>query len=533
MTTVIQVRDPIAGPSPAGEDLSFDAAFEAVAKEIAKLESLEGARPDWRAVERESDRLLVERSKDVRLVVWSTVAKTHLRGWDGLASGLGLYLDVLPFWEAMFPPVRRLRARANLHDWMTQQVLLVLEERPTVRDDEGALTAAQAALSEIDGALELRLGELHPGSSRLRSLLRRRLEALPPPPAPVAPEPVVEVPAPVEVEASSSVPEPAREPAPSPVSEPVAEPAAAAAPAQPVLVFEPQSAADAVPTAEACLEGLLLAARLLRSEDASDARAFRLRHAVAALRFDPTEPSLEAPSSYDRERLAGLHERGELAALVEEADEAVVARPAWLDARRMLVEALGRSGAMWNGARQVVEAETMALVARAPSLVGRRFTDDTPVADAATQAWLDRERRRAVGASAIVGAEDEEAERRLAQVRELAAEGRLGEAVSLAIALANRAADGRRRFQGFLLAGTTALAAGNPAIARPLLEGLLELVQRHQLESWEPGLCVTLYASLLGCFRALGGVESSRDQDLFDRLCRLDPASAMRLSRPG
>jgi hypothetical protein len=124
--------------------------------------------------------------------------------------------------------------------------------------------------------------------------------------------------------------------------------------------------------------------------------------------------------------------------------------------------------------------------------------------------------------------EDEEAERRLASVRQLSLQGRVSEAVALAIGLANRAGDPRGRFRGFLVAGQTAMDAGKAAVARPLLEGLLEHVERHQLEVWEPALCVTLYASLVACLRALG-TSDSKEQELFDKLCRLDPAAAMGL----
>ena len=57
-------------------------------------------------------------------------------------------------------------------------------------------------------------------------------------------------------------------------------------------------------------------------------------------------------------------------------------------------------------------------------------------------------------------------------------------------------------------------------------------VDQHHLETWEPGLCVVLYGSLLSCIRSLGGENaesSTRERDLFDKLCRLDPAAAMRL----
>lgn len=545
-----RIREPIGEAKPAGDDLSFDPAFETVAKEIARLESMDGGRPDWKLVEQESERLLVERTRDLRLVSWSIAAKVQLRKWEGLAEGLGLYLDVLPFWDAMFPPLKRLRARANLHDWMIQHVVPLLEELESTRADEHPLIDALATLQEIESTVSEKLGDLHQGSARLRSVIKRAIDVLPAP----EPEPEPE-------------PEPAPEPAPEAASEPSARPEreysdfssddpvesirmavedlpspessrprrgvpSERPPSRPVLVYEPQGHQEAATTLEASLDALLVAARLFAEEDPSDSRAFQLRQVVGALRFDPTPHVFPAPDTSLRETFASLLSQGSFARLIDEAQEAITSHPAWLDAYRYLHDALAGSGAMWTAARQVVLQETMALLARSPMLLGRKFDDGTPVADPATQEWIERERKRAAGASAIVGAEDQENEKRFGQVRELAAEGRATDAITLAIALANRAADARGRFRGYVLAGTTALSAGNPAIARPLLEGLLELVQRHHLETWEPALCATLYGSLLACLRALGNAESSRDQDLFDRLCRLDPAAAMRLGGP-
>ncbi len=528
-------RDPIEEGNPAGHDLSFDAAFESISKEIGKLENVHGGLPNWKEIETSCDQLLLWRSKDLRLVVWSGVAKCMLRGFEGLADALGLYLDVVTFWDTMYPPVKRLRARANLHEWFIQQSLVPLESRDVVESDEAALHTAQATLAELDGIVDEKLGELHPGSARLRSMLLRKLEAVP---QPEAVEPSIrgmQAAEPASPDEEIVIEEPSEGDEAAPFASRVArrrrEPSEPPPAVRPALVYEPEDLSDATATIEASLDALLVAAKLLRDDNASDARAFQLRRTVTALRFEPTR-TFAAPDASDRERFAEMFARGDIQGVIEAGEEALLLRPAWLDVHRWVALSLGRSGGMWASAHEVAISETLAMIARVPALAERRFSDDTPVADGATLVWLETERERALGARTIIGDADHAADRQLAQVAELAAQDRIMDAITLATSLANRAGDARGRFQGYLLAGTTALHAGKAAIARPLLEGLLTLVERHQLEIWEPALCVTLYASLLRCLRALArpdGEEAPREKDLFDRLCRLDPAAAMRL----
>lgn len=574
-----RAREPIAGANPAGDDLTYDAAFESVSKEITKLESVAGGIPNWKDIEASGDRLLAERTKDHRLVVWSAAAKSNLRGWEGLADGLSQYLDVLVFWDAMYPPVRRLRARANLHEWFIQHVVTLLEDRAVQRKDEGALVAAQATLQEVESTLDDKLGELHPGSARLRSLLQRKLMDMPadeaPPPPPAA-APVEAAPASIrdprpayvedEVDENGYRREPVRTSEPLPdgyrtvdepsyTSEPTPEPEPYASDDgggedEIIIEEEVEEVVEAAPVRrrkravrydanadpsgalDKALEGLIASAQLARDRDPASPQAWRMRRVVGSLRFDRLPSPVHAPDASLREQLATSFAQGDYRAVIEEGEEALLDHPAWLDGHRLVAEALARSGAQWLGAHQVAVEETLALVTRAPGTVDRRFADDSPVADAATREWLESSRRRASGASVVVTAEDQEHERRVAQVHALAKEGRLPDAILLATALANRAADERGRFRGLLLAGTLALNASRPLVARPILESLLEIAERHQLETWEPTLCASLYGSLLSCLRVLrdpSSTEDARERDLFDRMCRLDPAAAMRL----
>ena len=78
-----------------------------------------------------------------------------------------------------------------------------------------------------------------------------------------------------------------------------------------------------------------------------------------------------------------------------------------------------------------------------------------------------------------------------------------------------------------------AISGGKPEVARPILEGLLSEADRHQLEDWEPELCAGLLSALFLCRKATAKPGPDEEQAwavIFGRLCRLDPAAALRLS---
>lgn len=107
-----QLLEPISQDSPCGEDLSFSPEFDAIA-EARRADDptlAQGAwqtelkTADWPAVIETGNRLLQERSKDLRIVVWLTEAHTQIEGFAGLAWGYRLTSRLCErFWDELFP----------------------------------------------------------------------------------------------------------------------------------------------------------------------------------------------------------------------------------------------------------------------------------------------------------------------------------------------------------------------------------------------------------------------------------------------
>ncbi len=72
--------------------------------------------------------------------------------------------------------------------------------------------------------------------------------------------------------------------------------------------------------------------------------------------------------------------------------------------------------------------------------------------------------------------------------------------------------------------------SGREAVALPILEDLLKEIEQHGLENWESGETVAQPMGLLyRCLKLTQG-ESSTTQNLYLRICRLDPLQAISIA---
>src|SRR5690606_31233876 len=138
---------PIEGASPVGEDLSYDPDFETLKGEVDKLTSMAGEQPNWSEIAVMGEDLLRERTKDLRLLTWFAVARLKTRGLRGFGEALAATTAICKaFWEPMYPPVKRARARGNLAGWLSDQGAAHLADVELGPGDRDALTGADQLL---------------------------------------------------------------------------------------------------------------------------------------------------------------------------------------------------------------------------------------------------------------------------------------------------------------------------------------------------------------------------------------------------
>ncbi|WP_394822133.1 type VI secretion system protein TssA [Pendulispora albinea] len=559
---IAPLANPLAGAAPAGSDLSYDAEFERVSAEIEKLSNLTGGNVDWMLVVEDSTRILSERSKDFRLVGWLTVAKAQREGWRGVAEGLFVMQAMVDgFWDTMFPPTKRARARAGVLTWLWESLEKMLAVRAVSAADADAIKALETLVSDLDARLGERLGDLNPGVGRFRSVVREKVRALPAPappaPPPPATAPKAEAPPPATNGTNGSAAASAVTAVASPVA--VVAPQAAVVAPQVAIIAPPPPVPEAPPLvadvggsleelhekAGPWQEGLLALARAARATAPADPWGYRLLRASIWLTIDAPPDLDTGRRTYIRapdeaSTLADLVDASDWQGLVTASEELFAQYTFWLDLHRFT--ALGLERLQRTAARDTVVRELVALLARLPGVEELEFRGGMPFASAETRAWLERERARfsplhaggTAGAGAGAGASSAGGGAAMAAaVTEALGAARDGTDASMAKLLrAAERADVRSRFVGRLEVAKIALDKERHALALDVAELLLPEVT-DTLEAWEPALAAEALASCLSAIQKTSNDEQGpvdgRINLLFRRLLKLDPEAALRL----
>ena len=206
----------------------------------------------------------------------------------------------------------------------------------------------------------------------------------------------------------------------------------------------------------------------------------------------------------------------------------------WLDLSRKSVEALRSLGPAYAAAVDGVETETALLLRRFPGLDSLTFVDGSPFADAKTRLWLGRiGQGTGTGPSdrPAVGADSDEVAPVLDSARKLATSSQTVAAVSLLQGRLETAPSGRLRLRWRIGLAEILLATGHPETARPVIDLILEDLDAHQLDAFDPELTVTaLRTARQGLAAGTDEASQARAGEVLDRIMRLDPAQGLRLS---
>jgi type VI secretion system protein VasJ len=185
---------PISSEAPAGEDARHDPLHAAIRAEVGKLESLHPEGVDWAMVQECGEELLRTKAKDLLIASHVACARYERFGLDGIVSGVALLTDLMDaHWEAMFPPVHRVRARANAIAWLLERVGRTLGETAVDGSDHARVAALVEAVRRFSEVVGARFGDDAPAVRSLASSVERLRLSLPEPVlenAPAAP-PVV------------------------------------------------------------------------------------------------------------------------------------------------------------------------------------------------------------------------------------------------------------------------------------------------------------------------------------------------------
>lgn len=313
---------------------------------------------------------------------------------------------------------------------------------------------------------------------------------------------------------------------------------------------EPANAEEAAARIQAC-------ARFLAQQDEASPVAYLLQTGLRWGEVRAREGTMDAgyppPPTDARQQLRRALTEGNWSELLR-ASVADIGQPwggMWLDLQRYIWKASVELG--YGAIASAVLSSLGALLRDFPTLPELTFNDDTPVANPETLRWLEETVLPKPVETAPPAVElvygDEAAQEHTSETgrrevsdqpeavpdtleiaRGLIQQGRAQQAIQLLVRDAAQQESGRLRFQRRTQVAQLCLAAGYESVAAPMLEQLAGEIEQRKLEGWESGdLLAPPLTLLLRCMQGKGEVEERR-QEIFDRLCRIDPTAAMECS---
>jgi type VI secretion system protein ImpA len=588
--------NPIPGENPSGANLRYEPLFDKI-KEARREDddapqgewAHERKAADWKLVIKLAGDALATKSKDVQLAAWLTEAMLRTEGFSGLLASLKFCQGLIDnFWDTLYPeledgdaefragpldwigsrldqPVRMVPVTRKGQDWFQfkqsravgyeadvagndakqeARTQAIADGKVTAEDFDAAFAATPkafyveskqnlddclAAVESLSAACESKFGDATPGFSGLRTsleevrssingLLQKKRELEPD----EEPEAGAEA---AGVESGDAE---------------TADSSGAAAPgrARKTLSAEPTDRDDAFSRVAAV-------AKYLRREDPYSPAPYLMLRGLrwGELRAGGDSPTLELlapPATQVRQDLKRLAVEANWAEVIELAEN-VMALPcgrAWLDLQRYAVKALDEFG--YPGIASAIRSEVRSLVADLPQLPQWTLADDTPTANAETQAWLKEVTAppQAVnGFQAMPSMEEtphadsapgEPALRDAFQVAmESARSGDVQQAVEILSHEIAHERSGRARFQRKIQLAQICMSTGHEAIAYPILNDVSDEIEHRKLEDWEASEVVAHPLALLfRCMNQLDGDAESK-RKLYARICRLDPVQAL------
>lgn len=520
---------PLREEAPAGDSVLYEKDFRDLKTQVNNIGSV-SASVDYDRIVDLARRVLTEQSKDLRAAGYLVIGEAWSRGAEGVSEALrGMWVLVDEFWYDLYPDASRMKSRGAALQFVGDRLPDWIAATTFEREDRQALVEAYEALDAIQAFGLDEMGEHAPSYSSLLNELEGVIDELPEP-EPELPEPETEV----EADADSDE-ETAEDDGGEEVDEtPSAGSSAPEAPAQ------PESDEDAE-------EAVRAAATYYREADLTRVAPYRLVRAIRWGEIQGEPPNeegttrFEAPREQRREYLEGLLRSERHETLLREAESSLQGRTfhVWLDLQRLVVSALDALGAPYRDAKTAVMVDLALFVRRVPNLLSLTFRDDTPFASPLTVEWIEAEIQPLLENGGAGGGGGEEDIASITQdhqdARKALNGGTLEDALSILREGASEDTSKREAFHRKLYAATLCVTGEKPAVARPLLDELADVVNEHAIDEWHPSLAVEVWTNRCRCYDRLaneaGGEDAEKlraeaDQS-FERLCQTDPVQAV------
>ncbi len=506
-----RIESPISIDNPCGENARYDDRYDIAKNEIMKLTA--GASViDWKGIRVAVDNLLSEKTKDLTLAAYLSLALLKEYEYAGLLVGIQIINSFLEkWWEPMFPPVNRLKARVQVFEWMDERLSIMVS---TVKPNVEQLRKCKELCDALPEKIRT-LAKAHvTGFSRLRSEINQALDKLP------APEPP-------KIETKSSEEESAvtkNEEPPLSESKQDAERQPIASSHQEIKSQAPTAAApkielppsvENIETVDAGINAIIKIVHLLRGVDPLSPITYRLarvlkwdllREAPAAAADGKTK--IPAPNQQSLTIIETQRNAGNWVGLTQSAEHMFITQGIlFIDLQRYVCEGLMNQGA--EEASVAVKLETGRLLNRLPVIVNMSYQSGLPFANDETRRWAQEAQAAALGP----GASNEEDDGKwLKEAMTVATKS-----MASALPLLNKAISNAENAKKVMIRQRDVakffISNREYGWAMPLLESLNEKIDTMSLAEWDKDFCADVWELMLSGYTAMPSAIETTGKD--------------------
>ncbi len=539
--------NPVSDANPCGENIRYEPEFEQLEAELAKQESLTAETVDWQLVAKLSAQIIDNSSKDLLVGTYLCQALLMTEGISGLAVGLHVLNELVDnYWDGLFPPLKRMRARQTAFTWLAEKSGQYLSDhQPGASHGEAILEAADA-IKALDGLLVEKMGDQAPLLTDISRPLKNYKQSA------LAEREKAE-------KAAQSIPGTVAEKAPEVAAEDTGSKAAETPP--PLVPKAPVASAPKAsleaPVVSGAIENDADSKKILRQLQStmrdissfwintrlSDPRPYRQARVAAWMVVENLPPDndgvtqINPPAPERLKFFQSQQEKKDYAGLIPELEKTLARSPFWLGGHFLVVKSLRQLGGEYDDAVQTIIRELGNFLDRLPGAVQLSFSDGTPFADDQAKMWLDAEVSGSRGSSSQSSdssqSDGDEWSSALSAAKQLAAGGDTEQAIQLLNDRILSSAQLRDQFQWRCALAELLLQTGNAETAASILEQVEKQGSEMRLADWEPSLLAKIYNLLYQSYqkqKKLKKDDKSLDARLehaFEQLCWFDPIAAL------
>lgn len=515
---------PISEESPAGKDPRYEADFEFLSQEIAKLSSPTASSGiNWDNVVKLSAKILEKDSKHLQAACYLNYGLIKTQGTEGLFQGIHILKELIEnFWETLYPPKNRMKGRRGIIVWWEEKISDFVTGIEPVSWKKEKRDALIDDLNYIDTFL----GEAMEDAPLLLPLIKRIKNA-------VLEEKIEEPPKTEDTTTQTQIPFIADKPKDLP-----AVPSAQERKPAPILKTIPDS--DTPALLEHGLSILAKAASGLRNSNSTQALSYRLNRIAAWATLDELPAATGGKTMIpppDREiisAIAGLYNTGNWEALVDTAEGRVRQFLFWLDLSRYSAQGMEKMG--HSDVARAIEAETALFVQSLNGIESLAFSDGTPFADAITREWLKDLSNKGAGKHALTDDPNQIDDirklisQKMTAAQQLIRENQLDEALKLFREHLSKATSERERFLWKTGLCRLLVDSNQLIIAASYIDGILACIDTFNLEAWEPDIALDALSLVL---KGLRLQQKEQHEPLIEsvikRISMLDPVKALQI----